>query len=280
MSAVGDASGGIDAAPADSLPDLLSGPSAGGVEVPCKICGAPVPVAAFFARPGLRGYVRCAEHPPAENPDAEPVTYQQLWRRSVPSEFRDVAFEGIVDDDTRELMQRYAEYWPNPALPGGILLGGPTGVRKTGACYALLHALVDAGKVMPGEILVRREEEWLPPMAQVTRFGNSATAKDTLSAHLRGKKILLLDDLGYGRYPSSEDQASVLLGLLERVKKRDILLLVTTNTSEPSKIRDMIGPAAYSRLWERVAEEVWVPGLVDTRLDEAAVPPAQRIERV
>lgn len=244
----------------------------GTVAVPCAVCGTEVQTAPLFARPERRKHVRCPDHATGPDPEARPMTILESWRRSA-GKFADATLDGIPDPLVRKLMTAYATRWPDTlpetVPPGGVLLGGPTGIRKTGACYALLNHLVADKRVRPNEILIRREEEWLPPLAQVTRFGNAGGAKDTLSTALNGKRILLLDDLGYGRYPSPEDQQSVMLGLLERVERRDILLLVTTNTADPAALRKMIGPAAFSRLWDRVGSEVWVPGEVDTRLGQA-----------
>lgn len=234
------------------------------VEVPCGDCGIPVPTVAFFAAPARRKHVKCQEHAPSTS--LAPVTWQDLWNQRVPARFRGVGLDGIPDEALRALFAKVATL-KSDTLTGtakGFLLTGPTGVRKTGACYALLNALVAAGTVAPNDIVTVSEADWLPPMATVSRFGSDKQIRQQMRADLSGKKVLLLDDLGYGRYPSKEDQMALLLAVLERVENNDILLLVTTNLTLPG-LAQWVGPAAWSRLWERVGQSSWTAGHVDTR---------------
>lgn len=247
------------------------------VPVPCAVCKTPVRCAPFFAADHRRHLVRCSEHVTPPPDDATPMTIQESWRRSAGT-FADASIDGIPSANVRRWITMFADRWPDrlpDGAPSGILLGGPTGVRKTGACYALLNSLVHARRVHPNEILVVREEEFLPPLAQVSRFpraGAAGRTKDALNTALAAKRILLLDDLGYGRYPTAEDRASIMLGLLERVEKRNILLLVTTNISRVADLEQLLGPAAYSRVWDRCGRAIWTPGDTDTRLNERHQP--------
>ncbi|KRF18762.1 hypothetical protein ASG90_02360 [Nocardioides sp. Soil797] len=246
----------------------LDGTGSSRVDVPCRVCGTPVSTWAFFAVPERAKRIVCNEHVAEPSEGAKPVTALDLWRRRVPQRFRDATLDGVPDELLRMAFTSVAQRSRGTMTRGssGFLLTGPTGIRKTGACYALLTALVSSGRLMPNEILVAREDDWLPPMARVSRYGADARTRKQMASALSGKKILLLDDLGYGRYPSQEDQQALMLDLLERVELNDILLLVTTNLSDLDRLEAWVGPAAFSRLWERVGEIVWSSGSVDTRI--------------
>lgn len=244
-------------------------------EVPCKVCGVAILVPERFSAGPRRDLVRCDDHLPPPPDDSRPLTAIESWHRGVPSRFHSASIEQIPHEAVRDLIGLFAASWPEniprDVAAGGVLLTGATGTGKTAACFALLNHLIRSGRVHPTEVLVRREEEWLPPLAQVTRFGNANQARSALSNHLAGKRVVLLDDCGYGRYPSREDQQSVLLSLLERVESRDILLLVTTNAATVDDLKNMFGPAGFSRLWSRVGQMRWTLGTEDIRLRGAPV---------
>lgn len=242
--------------------------SAGQVEVECAECGTPVLTSPIFATPARRKNVRCPAHtrPPV---DEAPPSHLDLWLRRVPR-LAGARIDGIQDPNCQRLVRAFADKWPTNLPPtlaqGGILLSGPTGIGKTWACYALLHALVGNGQVTSSQIVLWSEAETLPELGKMSSFHNGPQHTGTaLGAALHGKRVLLLDDLGQGRYPDEGMRHSLLRELLDLVIRNDILLLVTTNMHDQEALTRHVGHAGFSRLWQRVGHTMWQTGTVDQR---------------
>lgn len=228
------------------------------VEVPCALCGTPAPTMPWFDTDHRRHLVRCGQHTP-QSPEPEPPGLADVWRARA-AEFAHETVDRIGDALCRRAISATLSHWPDPPTRALLLLG-PTGIGKTSAAYSLLNGLVLDGHLHPNDVLASTETDLLAPLTNLSKFAD----RRDLAPILRGKRVLLLDDLGYSRYASNEDRVSLIQHLLETVKKQRIFLLVTTNAPSVSALQRAIGEAPFSRLWQMVGEGYLSPGQVDHR---------------
>lgn len=236
------------------------------VSVPCAGCAAPVLSAPLFARPGMRGHVRCGDCCPL---DGEPAPgLQERWHRRVPRPLRHATLEQISDPAARAALSGLVESWPAPMRQGGkslraVVLLGPAGIGKTGGAWAALTELVRRGHVDMNSILAGSEDELIVGRAKdaASRFTKPRSWQQVLS----GKAVLFIDDVGHGPLDAAL-RIPEYRSILDVVIDRDLTLLLTTNV-RAEQLEDVIGSAALSRLLP--ISTFAVPGVVDRRTGRA-----------
>jgi DNA replication protein DnaC len=145
--------------------------------------------------------------------------------------------------------------------PAGLLTVGAYGVGKTHIAYAFLNQAVTEGLLKPGEILVGSEDDLL---------GQIATASFSDRARLRNRLInrrwraVLVDDVGWAKYPRPDDAWALWHDFLDFMWTRRRIVILTTNlspreqrpkaggrngeTETVNRLREWVGEAAYDRL--------------------------------
>lgn len=227
------------------------------VHLPCGECGAMVLAHAAFDTPARRDLIRCAEHM-ATLPEPRGLTLSTAWANRVPMDARNARIDAITDESTRLTVAEAARTWPGRG-PDVLTLMGSTGIGKTCAAYALLTQLVTTGRVGLRDVTCLSELDASEQLSQQSKWLKTGRWRDVLGP----ATVVLLDDVGFGRYFDAEIRMAVWKDLLDHVSARRRVKLILTTNLTPDGLRAHIGGPQYSRL---TRASVWrTPGTVDRR---------------
>lgn len=218
----------------------------------CADCEAPVKVPAVIAARVSGSPVHCPVHDPAVR-ELAPSAARNWVNTVVPPDFRRVTLDQVDSAPTRALLKAVTDAFPGRyTTPAGvpvrvIPMGGMVGTGKSSAAWATAIELVRSGKVDPRHVVCGSEAELLEPNAHVTAYGRPGQPSTWRTVIPTGTKVLLLDDLGHGRYGDPGARMALVKGLLDRASERDVLTLITTNLTA-CDLEAAIGAPAWSRL--------------------------------
>ncbi len=197
---------------------------------------------------------------------------EQLLRRAgIPPSFADRSFDNFMVNSkypslfkAKKAVQRYAELYP--AVEGGLLIMGPTGVGKTHLAVALCKELLKKGADC--FFLDFRDS-----LKEYTSFSNQDKREDYLF-YLAGVEVLIWDD--FASRPISEWEEDFVYRLIDkRYREGRALILTTVHAEEPEKpqeneeetvpekislprrkstLEEIIGVRLRSRLYEMCTE--------------------------
>ncbi len=194
---------------------------------------------------------------------------EQLLRRAgIPPAFADRSFHNFMVNSkypslfrARRAVQKYAELYP--AVEGGLLIMGPTGVGKTHLAVALCKELLKKG--VDCVFLDFRDS-----LKEYTSFSNQDKREDYLF-YLVGVEVLVWDD--FASRPISEWEEDFVYRLIDkRYREGRALILTTVHAEEPegpgeeeaqekislprrkSTLEEIIGVRLRSRLYEMCTE--------------------------
>ncbi len=183
--------------------------------------------------------------------DARLPVEEMLKKVGIPPAFADRSFENFTTNSkypslfqAKKTVQEYAMLYP--AVEGGLLLMGPTGVGKTHLAVALCKELLKKG----ADCLF---VDFRDSLKEYTSFPNQDRREDYLF-YLAGVEVLIWDD--FASRPVSEWEEDFVYRLIDRRYREGKATVLTTAHTEGSgtSLENIIGARLRSRLYEMCKE--------------------------
>lgn len=225
------------------------------ISVSCAACAAPVDVLPVIAARFAHA-VRCTTCRGAEPVSDDPAPTQVgLWvQNTVPADCRSATLDQIPAGPLQGLLREVATRWPQPVTTKkgtpvrAYPLGGPAGVGKSCAVWAVLTELIKSGKLAPNEVVAGTEQQLLVPASKVSAYTNYREARHPWRRIIPvSTKVVFIDDVGYGGFADEAARVSTTKALMDRVLELDAVLFLTTNLGA-ADFTHLVGAAASSRL--------------------------------
>ncbi len=179
-----------------------------------------------------------------------PDLSDRLLRAGVPPAFVDRDFSNFMSDpehdsvlQAREAVRKFAELYP--AVKGGLLIMGPTGVGKTHLAVALCKALIKKGVYC---LFV----DFRDSLREYTSFPNQDKREDYLY-YLSNAEVLIWDD--FASRSLSDWEEDFLYRLIDR-RYREGSTTILTTVQQGEALEKVVGTRVRSRLYEMCREIV------------------------
>jgi DNA replication protein DnaC len=144
-----------------------------------------------------------------------------------------------------------------------IIFHGNLGVGKSWTSYAFINLAIEAGAVIPGQIVADTETGVLG------RISSSGFKRADLLEELTHprNKIYFIDDVGQGYFSNEQGRTEIWYELIDHVYTHQLTLLITTNKRLTD---DSMGAWIGARAWDRLkvivgSDGAIVPGVVNRR---------------
>lgn len=224
------------------------------VQASCAACGTAVDVLPVIAQRFAHA-VRCTgcRGTDSDTGDQAP-TRSGLWiQNKVPADCRRASIDEVPAGPMQGLLREVVSRWPDPVTTKdgrpvrAYPLGGPAGVGKSCAVWAVLIELIKSGKVTPDQVVAGTEEQLLVPASKVSAYASRNSLPTWRRIIPPTTKVVFVDDVGYGGFADDAGRVSTTKALMDRVLEIDAVLFMTTNMTAPDFTR-LLGAAAASRL--------------------------------